>query len=163
LPNFREYKIFASGNTRGVAQVISQITLGGIFIYASIGKILGPASFATSISNYKLLPGFLVGPTAIALPYAELLCGTLLILNIRSRAAALFLTSLLVVFIIAILSTIARGINIDCGCFASFSQEPVPNNKNQWISIFRNLVLLLLGAIVIFAPQKDKIPPAIDR
>lgn len=153
----------ASSNLRSIVQVLSQIALGGIFIYASIGKILSPASFAATISNYKLLPEFLIEPTAIALPYAEFVCGALLVLNIKTRAAAFFLSSLLVVFILAILSTLARGINIDCGCFASLSQEAMLDNKNQWISIVRDLIFLVPGAIIIFAKKKDKSPPTLDE
>lgn len=66
-------------------QFLSQIILGSVFIYASIGKILHPNSFADSISNYKILPVFLINLAAIILPYIEFIFGVTLILSVRTK------------------------------------------------------------------------------
>lgn len=132
------------------AQFISQIILGVIFIYASVGKILYPNSFANSISNYKILPDFLIVPTAIILPYIELAFGIFLILDVWTKISAIVLSLLLLIFIAAISSTIIRGLNIDCGCFAKFIQETESHNINPWVLILRDILFLIPGFIIIF-------------
>jgi uncharacterized membrane protein YphA (DoxX/SURF4 family) len=126
-------------------QFLSQIILGSVFIYASIGKILHPNSFADSISNYKILPVFLINLAAIILPY-----GVTLILSVRTKISAIILSLLLLIFISAILSTIIRGLNIDCGCFAKSINETETYNVDLWIIILRDILLLIPGAIIIF-------------
>lgn len=131
-------------------QFLSQIILGSVFIYASIGKILHPNSFADSISNYKILPVFLINLAAIILPYIEFIFGVTLILSVRTKISAIILSLLLLIFISAILSTIIRGLNIDCGCFAKSINETETYNVDLWIIILRDILLLIPGAIIIF-------------
>lgn len=136
--------------TKKNIQYASQVILGGIFVYASIGKILRPASFSVAISNYKLLPHFLVKPVAIILSGTELTFGITLLLGVGIRISAIFLSSLLLIFIAAIFISIIRGLNIDCGCFEKFFQEAGLNNTNPWILIFRDILFLVPGIIIIF-------------
>lgn len=135
---------------------VSQVILGGTFVYASIGKILDSPSFAVVISNYKILPEFLVKPVAVVLPWIELIFGITLILGVWVKTSALILSFLLLVFIAAIFSTIIRGLNIDCGCFSKFVQEGEPPNANLWMSILRDVLFLLLGITIIFFSESKK-------
>jgi hypothetical protein len=50
-------------------QLICQFFLGGIFIYAAIGKILHPSLFKEIVFNYRILPGYLVNVVAILIPW----------------------------------------------------------------------------------------------
>ncbi len=76
------------------AFVGARLLLGGIFIYASVDKILYPAGFAQTIHNYQLLPDILVNITAVVLPWIELFLGLFLILGLWLPGAAV-LTNLL--------------------------------------------------------------------
>lgn len=89
-----------------------------VFIYAGVVKIINPSSFAEAIDNYRILPYFLVTLTAATLPWIELICGLLLILGKWIRGSSLILILLNLVFLLAIGSALARGLDISCGCFA---------------------------------------------
>ena len=58
---------------KGPVVLFARLILGGVFIYASIDKILNPGDFAKIISNYHVLPFGLENLLAITLPWVELL------------------------------------------------------------------------------------------
>jgi len=96
---------------------LSRLILAGVFIYAGVVKGTDTVSFAGQVANYQILPyawNYLVAAT---LPYLELLCGILLLLNRRVRPALLVLFVLNLIFMLALGSLLVRGIDIDCGCF----------------------------------------------
>jgi uncharacterized membrane protein YphA (DoxX/SURF4 family) len=96
---------------------LSRLVLALVFIYAGFIKADDPVAFAGQVANYQILPyawNYLVAAT---LPYLELLCGLLLLLNQRVRPAVLVLFVLNIIFMLLLGYTIARGLDIDCGCF----------------------------------------------
>lgn len=92
--------------------------VAAIFILAGISKILNPDTFARDIDNYRLLPYLLVTIMAIILPWLEVSCGIFLIVGRWKKGAAFTLLILTFMFLIAIGSAIARGLDITCGCFS---------------------------------------------
>jgi len=96
--------------------VIIRIILGTIFLWASFDKIIDPAQFARSISNYHIVPLGLENSVAIILPWIEFFIGSGLILGIMVDGATMITSFLLVIFNIMISQAIMRGFNIDCGC-----------------------------------------------
>ncbi len=62
-----------------IIKLLSQLILGSIFIYAGIGKIINPDSFANSIKSYKLLPVTIIPIVSVVLPWIEFIFGILLI------------------------------------------------------------------------------------
>ena len=96
--------------------VIIRIILGTIFLWASFNKIIDPAQFARSISNYHIVPLGLENSVAIILPWIEFFIGSGLILGIMVDGATMITSFLLVIFNIMISQAIMRGFNIDCGC-----------------------------------------------
>jgi uncharacterized membrane protein YphA (DoxX/SURF4 family) len=99
------------------AGVISRLVVGGVFIYASLDKILHPDQFARIIFNYHLVPASLINLAAIMLPWVELGAGLFLIMGVWTRASGLILTALVVVFIAALSINWFRGVSLECGCF----------------------------------------------
>ncbi|MDW7679382.1 MAG: MauE/DoxX family redox-associated membrane protein [bacterium] len=89
-----------------------------IFIYAGLVKIMNPAAFAEQVDNYRFLPYFLVTLVAAILPWLELGCGLLLIFGRWLPGAALVLVGLNLVFLIATITALAKGLDISCGCFS---------------------------------------------
>jgi putative oxidoreductase len=121
---------------------LCRLLLGGIFCYAGISKITDVTAFAGQVANYQLLPyvwNFLVAST---LPYVELLAGILLLLNNRVRPAALVLGGLAVLFMLVLLTVMARGLDIDCGCFRSGS------HTTPAAAFVRDIGLLFLAVVV---------------
>ncbi|MCW8802815.1 MAG: DoxX family membrane protein [Ignavibacteriaceae bacterium] len=118
--------------------------LGFIFIFAAITKVTDPEAFSQAIYNYKLLPDFLINILAIALPWTELVAGLLLFFGISVKENSLIFSGLLLIFIIAIGISLARGLNIDCGCYRTIN-----GSKVGLLKILENVGLLLLSLILI--------------
>ncbi len=104
---------------RLVFEWICRLIAGSVFIYASLNKIADPCGMAVDIYQYRILPGFLVNISAILLPVTELILGMALIIGLGSRGAALGITGLLCIFILALSFNLIRGIDMECGCFGS--------------------------------------------
>jgi len=98
---------------------IVRLIAGGFFVYASLDKIVHPEAFAKIVHNYRVLPGGVINIFAVILPWLELFCGMAIMLGTRVKGAAALLAAMLVVFMVAVSSAIARGIKIDCGCFST--------------------------------------------
>jgi putative oxidoreductase len=119
-----------------------RLLLGGLFCYAGVSKAMDVTAFAGQVANYQLLPyawNFLIAAT---LPYVEVLTGSLLLFNARVRPAALVLGVLTVLFMLALLTVMARGLDIDCGCFRS------GGNTTPVVAFIRNIGLLFLTTVV---------------
>ena len=121
-----------------------RLFLGFIFIFAAITKVSDTDGFSQSIYNYKLMPDFLINFLAIAFPWIELIAGILLVFGISIKENSAILSGLLVVFIIAIGISMARGLNIDCGCFGTVGGTKIGIQK-----ILENIGLLVIGLILI--------------
>ncbi len=141
-----------------VIQLISRLILGRIFFYASLGKILYNENFLIELNKYKLIPQYFLKFIGFSLPLIELAVGLMLIFSIFSRTSALILSSLLIVFILAITSALIRGINISCGCFI----QRLIQEKNSFrlmegiYIIIRDILFLIPGFIIIFFNQPRK-------
>ncbi len=135
----------------------AHLYLAAIFLLACWHKILEPAAFALDIATYQILPLGLVNPLAIVLPWVELAAGLMLLLGFRTRAAALLLAGMMVMFTVAISIAVAKGLDMSCGCFASqgSAEDPI-----SWHTILRDLSWLLLAVYVLIF---DRRPLGLDR
>jgi putative oxidoreductase len=106
-----------------VALRLLEVGLGGLFFYAGLQKYLHPYEFAEAVQAYRLLPGSLVGVVAAGLPWVEIAAGLSLALGLKRRSCLLLLAMLLVGFLVVIFITMARGLNIDCGCSLFFQRQ----------------------------------------
>jgi uncharacterized membrane protein YphA (DoxX/SURF4 family) len=127
--------------------LVFRLILGVTFFYASLDKIAHPEQFAKIVYNYKILPGFLINVFAVSLPWVEFLAGLFLILGIFTESASFLISSLLVIFVVAIsLNVFIRGVNLNCGCFSTN-----PAGKKEGISLlFRDFLFLFMGLMVLF-------------
>lgn len=100
-----------------------RVALGALFVFAGVMKLQDPQAFAFSIKAFKMLPesgDHLVVLAALALPWAEVLAGAMLVLGLWGRAAALVIFAMLLVFLGGMISVIARGMNVECTCFGKY-------------------------------------------
>jgi len=84
---------------------------------------------------------------ALVMPWAELVSGILMVLGVRTKSAAAAIVGMLVMFSLAILITLLRGIPIGCGCFTSV-EEPL-----GWMTLGRDLVWLIMALHVYIFPS----------
>ena len=132
-----------------------RLGLGGLFVLAGVLKLAQPTTFATEIVYYSFLPQ-LAPYLAATLPMIEIALGLALVAAPVPwrRAAALAMAGLLAVFTVAVVQAVARGINIDCGCFGGGS-GPV----SGW-TIARDLALLAAAVAAVWLSAPKPAPPA---
>ena len=118
---------------------IIRVVLGLVFLYAGALKIADPVAFAGNVAAYRLLPYFGNYLVAATLPWVEAICGIMLIIGWRTRGAAAIISILNGVFMLALASTIVRGLDIDCGCFQGATKT------SAWSAMGRDAVLLSLS------------------
>jgi len=122
--------------------------VGLVFLYASLDKIQHPEAFAQAIANYRLVPMPLLHPFAVLLPVVEALCGLVLLVGWQRRGAALLCSLMTLVFIVAIGSALARGLDISCGCFHTEGGHGVGQDL-----LIRDIGLLIVALVPLFAPR----------
>jgi uncharacterized membrane protein YphA (DoxX/SURF4 family) len=135
----------------GVSRMITlvlRLGLGGMFVYASLHKIIDPQDFAKSIYNYQILPDQLINLAALILPWLELFLGLALIGGVGALGAAACCHGLLWVFFLALVYNQVRGLNIHCGCFtnATLSAEGPPM---AWYFL-RDTSLLIASGVLLW-------------
>lgn len=125
---------------------VLRIVIGGLFIYAAIGKIADPQGFANAVYRYEVLPAYFVNIPAIILPFIEFIAGLFLLLGLYKRGSSFLISLMLSVFIILLLSAYLRGLTIDCGCFYL---ENTSTKSDIIVSIIRDL-FMLAGSLIIY-------------
>ncbi len=126
--------------------LLARLLTGGIFIYASIHKIMDPADFAEAVRNYQMIPAHWSNFIAIVLPWIEIIVGAFLILGIQNRPSALVVTGMMAVFIVALSYAYATGLDINCGCF---STNPSSEGRITALTLMRDSSLILVALFIL--------------
>jgi len=134
-----------------VIELAARIVVGLVFLLYGLDKIAHPDDFARAIANYRLLPEVLVNLVAVTLPWVECMCGLLLLAGQWVRSAALVSAFLLGVFVVAVSITLARGLDIACGCLDADAGRKVG------FKLLMEDVLLLGAAAVLLLKAEDRI------
>lgn len=119
---------------------------GGAFLLAAFGKIIEPTNLMLSMNSFGLVPEFIVPFASYIMPWLELVVGLLLFYGFMSRGAAAWAAILYLIFTIAIISVIARGMSVDCGCFGAM----LGGGNVGWHSVGRNLVFLASSGMILW-------------
>ena len=127
-----------------------RIVVGGIFIWAGALKILDPLEFAQDIANYRLVSRDISFFIALVLPWLEVLCGILVILGTFRFSGSLLLSGMLGVFLVLIVVTLFRGLDVDCGCFGSIGRNV------DFRLLLTDIVLLYLTLNVLFSSLRHR-------
>jgi uncharacterized membrane protein YphA (DoxX/SURF4 family) len=116
---------------------VLRIYVGCFFIYASMSKIPYPAQFAEATANYRLVPYWFLNLGAVILPWVEFVCGLFLVIGFMSRASAILIGCMIILFNVMVLINMVWGAPINCGCYDTVG-EPI-----GWKKITENVVLLI--------------------
>ena len=119
---------------------LCRLILALVFVYAGAVKIQDVVAFAGHVAAYQILPYAMNYLVAATLPYVEFLAGVLLLLNIRVRPALVAIGGMTLVFMVALVSVLLRGLDIDCGCFDPAGGEDV----SAGIALLRDVGLMVL-------------------
>ena len=131
--------------------LLARLYLGGVFLFACWHKIVHPDSFAVDVATYQILPLSLVNLFAITLPWVELGAGLMLVLGFRARSGALLTSGMMVMFIVALIIALAKGLDMSCGCFASQGSEEDPISYR---TVLRDLCWLALSVYILFLDRR---------
>ncbi|MDO9547855.1 MAG: MauE/DoxX family redox-associated membrane protein [Candidatus Marinimicrobia bacterium] len=133
-------------------RILIRLVLGFLFLYASLDKIIYPQKFAEIIYNYRLLPVELLNICAIIVPWIEAFIGVSLLMGIRIETSAFMLSGITVFFIVMIISAIARGLDIECGCFSLDAEGSLVS----WKRVIEDIFILAGGIYLLWYQLKMK-------
>jgi len=128
-----------------------RLTVGGIFTWAGLLKIIDPHGFAQSIANYNIFPQGMSLFLALVLPWIEVICGIFLISGIFRKASTIIISGSLAIFLILIAVSILRGLDIDCGCFGNLGR------KVDYKLILLDSLLLFFSLNIVFYEYRYRI------
>jgi uncharacterized membrane protein YphA (DoxX/SURF4 family) len=133
----------------------ARLAMAGIFIYASIDKIAHPAAFAKDVFNYQILPDALINLTALVLPWLELFLGLCLMGGLWLPGAVFAANGLLAVFLAAFVFNLARGLDVNCGCFSTGAAGPAMSAG--WYLV-RDAMFLAVGGFLFYTVFFSRAP-----
>ena len=140
---------------------VAQWLLAVLFLTAAVPKLMSLEDFAIAVHNYRLLPSALVGIAAVVLPGVEAVAGLALLSRRWRSAAAWVMVGLCGVFTVTSATAIARGLNIECGCFGVLVRRKV-----GYVFLAQNTGLLALAlycAVCTPHPAATAHPPQARR
>jgi uncharacterized membrane protein YphA (DoxX/SURF4 family) len=153
-----ESNVRSPARWHGALLVGCRLLVGIVFLMAGVLKVGDHAGMMSVMNAYQVLPDGLMSPLAYLLPAREIIVGAMLVLGMFTRFAGAGASALLLVFLIALVQAKTRGLEIDCGCFAtgnSLSKKGIP-----WWDIVRDVGLLAASAYAAWRPAG---PAAIDN
>lgn len=143
--------------------LVLRLLLGAVFVYASLDKIWDPAAFAKIVYQWQVVGPVASNLVAVTLPWVELLAGLLLIAGVWKRESALVVALMLVVFIVAAGTVMARGIDVEnCGCVSVAKGSPPSDWPPAWTKgvgwflVSRNLVFLGAALALAFVTARGR-------
>jgi len=130
--------------TRGAGWLAGAVA-GLALVIAGTTKAVHPATFVADIWSYQLVPESWAYWIAVFLPWLEIVAGAALITHRQRTGARLLAGAMLVVFVVALAISWARGLDIVCGCFGG-SPSSAGTTNYPWL-ITRDLLLLACLAV----------------
>jgi len=123
-----------------IISALPRFAIAAVFIYAGILTIFDAQDFALAVQHYELTSRTISVLIAVYLPWLELMAGMALMIRRAQFGALLALGGMTTIFLGALLSAWARGLDISCGCFGKESRN-----------IQTNFPLLLAQDLVLLA------------
>jgi uncharacterized membrane protein YphA (DoxX/SURF4 family) len=133
---------------------IAQTLVALVFLAAALGKIGDAATFARQIHYFRLLPPALENLLAMTLPWIELVAALAILFRVRPRAGSAVIAALMGLFVFVVAAALARGLDIECGCFGTADASRVGTAK-----ILENIGLLALSLIACLRPVSPQTAP----
>ncbi len=141
---------------RTVIEWVLRLAVVGVFLYAGGLKAWDTQQFALDVQNYQLTNWTASILVAVYLPWVEIVAAIALLVRRLYAGALLAILGMTLVFLGAIGSAWARGLDISCGCFGKgVTKVSYPE------MIGRDLVLLAAVAVlIVFELRRQRHTPA---
>lgn len=123
-----------------IAWHVARLASAGLWLVAALGKLKDPIKFMGGVEQYGLLPAWGVPTAALLMPGIELTLGLCLLAKRNVKPAALLANGMMMIFILAMGSAMARGLELDCSCFDLLHFGP---SVVGWNTILRDVVMML--------------------
>lgn len=131
-------------STSAAIVLIARLCLGFIFLSSALGKLTNRRSFIQGIVDYQVFPRRVAQSFGLVLPWIEVGVAFALILGIVLPLAGIVTALLLLGFTVGVTTNLRRGRQLDCHCYGIASPRTI-----SWGIVVRNVLLLLLAAVVI--------------
>ena len=122
-----------------------------LWLAAGTLKLVDPAAFARDIDTYRLVPSFTAAGLAVYLPWLEITIATGLCLPRLREASRLLSVVLLAIFSAALLSALARNLDVRCGCFG------IENGRSAaalWGALARDVAMI--AGLMLTRPKSTR-------
>lgn len=125
-------------------KIILYYLLVCVFIVSGLTKLIDIKGFEIAVSRFEILPSFFISYFSILLPVVELFLGLCLLFGLYINLVLKSLFILTCFFILVIITTLIRGITVNCGCFGGLFNDIVGTEV-----LIRNIFLLGLLTFLI--------------
>ncbi|HEX9897446.1 MAG TPA: MauE/DoxX family redox-associated membrane protein [Dehalococcoidales bacterium] len=126
-----------------------RVILGGIFLAASISKILDMNGFVNTVVGYELIPRTLAEIYGWIVPWVELFIGWSLVLGVLPRLSAAISIPLVISFAIASSYALEKFPDSICGCFGNFIALSHP------VSLTIDGIMFILAIVLLVNKQPE--------
>jgi uncharacterized membrane protein YphA (DoxX/SURF4 family) len=125
-----------------------RILFGALFLYTSVWHAIHAGKLLQSIKDYQIISGSLVPWSGLLFIAAEAGIAITLIFGYFVRPAAIAAAALLSVFTAAMISAIARGLGIACGC-------GLGDTTVSWFDVVRDVLLIAIALLIAWRTEKE--------
>ena len=129
----------------GIIALILRMALGALFVWVGWEKTKDPNGFLFSIRSFHILPDPYAAWVAMGLPWLEILAGAALVAGVLVEGGLAVIAGMLVVFLGAILYSLQRGLDINCGCFGG---DAATSDYHELILRDAVLLAVTLGLLI---------------
>jgi len=140
-----------------IAVLAVRLIVAAVFLYAGVMKIWdfrhgqsATPDFTVAIQHFEMLPSpDWAVVLAIYLPWLEVVAAAALFVHRLALGAALAASAMTALFLLALSSAWARGLDISCGCFGR-DETPI----HYPALIFRDALLLAAALLLVWRESK---------
>ncbi|MDQ2913495.1 MAG: hypothetical protein M3T56_09590 [Chloroflexota bacterium] len=120
-----------------------RIGLGAVLVLSALAKLRQVSIFRDQVAAYRLVPRTLLPYVSLLIISLELTSGTALLVGVQVALMGALAGALLLVFTVAALLALVRGLRIPCGCLGDASGDVGPG------LITRNVALLAAASFLV--------------
>jgi hypothetical protein len=119
---------------------------GIVLLISGVGHLGNPYFFLSAVLHYDLAKGNAAVVVAATVPFVEIGLGAFLLVGVCMGAALIATSVLMAVFTCAQVISLARGLQITCGCFGIHASEVIGP-----VSLVRTIGFMVLAMAGAFA------------